>query len=551
MKSVFRLLGPAALLLPIATAAAQTFAYPTVATTTGLALNGAAAQSTNHLRVTNSGAAQVGSVWFATPVMVREGFETEFSFVMSTGVEGLAFVVHGAPAGALALGGDFWGVGYGFGNSSMPIPNSLAIEIDAVQQGFLNDTSANEVSIHTVGMLGNSENEGVSIGRVTPAADLSNNQVHTLRVRYVPGVITIFVDGAASPAITAPFTFENGGTQLSGGSTGGLFLPTGDAWVGFTSAAPLAASQFAEVRSWNWVSFSLPDDCYVGNVHLGTGGPYDLLTVNGGNGGFFRTAQIKFADPFTVSLVPPPGQATAPFLLLVTAGIAGGATVTTTPWGETCFPVTALEFGTAPKNWAVPLGLFLPAELTLQALMITDPSANTIEITNAVALQFTTAPAPAISSVTPYSAVAGAAITINGSNFSPFAAVEVAGVPATVLSATPTQVRFAMPPSVSCGTTLRVVHPDGAFAQAPFNATPTVTSQPTTSGSAAGGSTYIVIGTGFAVGTTVTIGGNPANVSSVSATLIIATTPPGTPGPAPVVITTPGGCTVNASFTYL
>ena len=41
------------------------------------------------------------------------------------------------------------------------------------------------------------ENEQWSIARNTPAQNLSNGQVHSLRVRYVPGLIEVFVNGAS------------------------------------------------------------------------------------------------------------------------------------------------------------------------------------------------------------------------------------------------------------------------------------------------------------------------------------------------------------------
>jgi hypothetical protein len=36
----------------------------------------------------------------------------------------------------------------------------------------------------------------------------------------------------------------------------------------------------------------------------------------------------------------------------------------------------------------------------------------------------------------------------------------------------------------------------------------------------------------------------------VTASVITMNTPPGTPGQQPVVITTPGGCIANTSYTY-
>jgi len=108
-----------------------------------------------------------------------------------------------------------------------------------------------------------------------------------------------------------------------------------------------------------------------------------------------------------------------------------------------------------------------------------------------------------------------------------------------------------MPPSVSCASTLRVTNPDGSFAQTAINPIPVITSQTNASGPVTGNTTYVVIGQGFAPGMTMTIGGNAANVLAGGATSIVALTPPGVLGPSPVVITTPGGCQVTTTFTYL
>jgi hypothetical protein len=532
----------------------QNFNYPTFSSIAGLTLNGSAVQSGTALRVTNNGSAQVGSVWYTTPVLVAEGFETTFDFVL-TGPEGLAFVIQGSPAGAAAIGGGIWGIGYGFGHTGTPITKSIAFEIDRVTQSFLNDTGNNEISIHTVGVLGNSENEGNSIGRANPSINLGSG-VHRMKINYLHPTLTVFVDNMVTPVLTTPFTFENGGTQLTGGNTGGLGLVGNTAWVGFTSSTTSGSSgQNAELRSWEWVSFHLPDPCYVGNALVGAGGPYDLLKVNNGPGGFYRLVRLAIADPWSLALVPPPSETAAPFVLCAWLGIASAATVTTTPFGQACFPLIApIDIGSsvAPYTINIPPGLALNFPLTLQAIMGTD-SANPgrIDLTNAIAMEFTQAPPPTITSRSPNSAPFGGTITIVGTNFSAFATVDINNVPVPPLTVTPTQITFAMPAGVSCNSTLRVRNPDGAQSTIGFNPNPVITNLVTPSGSSLGGANFIIIGTGFAPGTSVTIGGNPATVSSASATAVIALTPPHAPGVVLCVITTPGGCTTTCNYTYL
>src|SRR5690606_1795317 len=259
-------------------------------------------------------ATDAGAVWHTMPVSVSEGFETEFVFKMSTASEGLAFVIQGAPAGPAAIRGDLCGLGYGYGNVCMCITYSIHFEIDAMQNGFLSDSSNNEVSIHTTGALVNSENEGASIGRVALPGDLSNNASHTMRIVYIPGTLTVFVDTLPAPVLTVPFTFENGGDYVSGGPTGGPNLGGATAPVCFTSSSR-SSNLFADIQSWTCISPYLPDPCFVGNVLLGAGGPYDVLTVNNSVGGPYRVVRPLVADPFTLEIVPPPGETMAAFIL--------------------------------------------------------------------------------------------------------------------------------------------------------------------------------------------------------------------------------------------
>ena len=75
---------------------------------------------------------------------------------------------------------------------------------------------------------------------------------------------------------------------------------------------------------------------------------------------------------------------------------------------------------------------------------------------------------------------------------------------------------------------------------------------PTTSALAIAGNSITIAGTNFVPGfTNVTVGGAAATITAISATSITATVPPGVPGNAAVVVTTPGGsATVAGSFIY-
>jgi hypothetical protein len=53
------------------------------------------------------------------------------------------------------------------------------------------------------------------------------------------------------------------------------------------------------------------------------------------------------------------------------------------------------------------------------------------------------------------------------------------------------------------------------------------------------------------LGATVTFNGVPMSVTSQAFTVIVGTTPPGTPGPATVVISNAVGCQTIRTYTYL
>jgi hypothetical protein len=61
-------------------------------------------------------------------------------------------------------------------------------------------------------------------------------------------------------------------------------------------------------------------------------------------------------------------------------------------------------------------------------------------------------------------------------------------------------------------------------------------------GPASGGGFFFLIGHHYYPGTTVTVGGSPATIQSMTPTAILATAPPGAPGPATIVVTSPSGC---------
>ncbi|MCA8942749.1 MAG: IPT/TIG domain-containing protein [Planctomycetes bacterium] len=542
--------------------AAQSFAFADFSSIGTLTLNGNAVRTNGvELRLTNTTANQNGSVWYDNQVPVIGGFDTQFTFSITPGVvlaEGMAFVIHDAATGASTLAGPIWGLGYGPGSTNSPIANSLAIEIDTFQDGFQNDTSSNELSVHTNGSGANSAHEDFSIGRTTPAPNLSNGQVHTMRVLYVPGTLSVFIDDLVNPRLTIAYDFVAGGTFLSGSSVGGLNLPGGVAFVGFTATTGANnLNERVKIFSWSWTSSAGVDDCYSGTVGLAAGGSLeDVLSIGGDTGGFFRTVELDSMEPFSIDVAAPSSTASANYLLFGTLGVPDGSTNVLTPFGTLCFPATApLAFGAgpAPVSIQIPAGLPLFGQVALQGLITDGPGGSApLALTNAVVMDIGAARTPNIQSISPPSAAPGTTIVVAGDGFSQSAVVTVAGTPVTPSQITRRRVRFPYPAGLSCDAPVVITNPNGASATATLNPTPTMTSQSVTSGPAAGGTLVVVSGTGFALATTVTVGGASATVLTSNEGSVVFDTPPGAAGSTvPVVLTTPGGCSVSGSFSYL
>ena len=571
----------ALLALLAAPAWAQTFSYPSFPSSAGLQLNGSAAIAGNALRLTAASANQTAGAWNQVAVSVVPGFDSTFSFritppAVGTKAEGMAFVIQRAPAGANALGGAVWGIGYGPGSNGAALTNSLAIEIDTFQDLFLGDTSANELTVHTNGTGANNEAESFSIGRTTPAILLSNGLVHTMRVLYVPGNLQVFIDNAATPSLNLPYSFQTGGNFLTGGAVGGLNLADGTAFVGFSATTGAGTlNETVEILSWSFTSTPPWPPCAVGTVEAQASGPIDVLQINGSSGGFARRVIANTYQALTFGMIQPPATAgAAPFILFGFPGTADGSSTTLlpAPIGEICFPLSPLQqpgsafvladgfatglpalLPTTPTPWSftVPTGLPFPATASFQGIVFDATSAPfQLATTNMVILDVRQGPAPIINSLTPNSAAPGGTITVLGSGFVPGATLDVGGLAITPTSLTATTITFPYPAGIPCGSILRVTNPDQQFATRTINPQPIISNLVPSSGTAAGGQQCVIIGAGFAPGATVTFGGVPATVGNTTNNSIITTTPPGAVGPTTIIVTTPGGCTVSAGYTY-
>jgi hypothetical protein len=220
-----------------------------------LLLNGSATRADKYIRLTPSTRIQNGSFWLASKQDVKKGFSTIFQFritdpgdvfpddvTMDTGGDGFAFLIQNEATDA--QGGAGGGIGYA------GISNSLAVEFDtwdndASGHRFIRDVGENHVSVHTMGIEANSEWESYALGVTPNVPEMSDGDVHTVKIEYVPGNLYVYMDDMTKPIL---------GVQIFLDEV--LKLDEGKAWVGFT-AATWNAFENHDILNWAFTSARL------------------------------------------------------------------------------------------------------------------------------------------------------------------------------------------------------------------------------------------------------------------------------------------------------
>jgi len=194
------------------------------------------------LRVTPSiNSSVAGAAWFIRKQPISQGFETTFAFrihdIPQNPGDGMAFVIQNSSV--TALGEASFGIGY------TDIANSVAVEFDTVRQGYSGDPGPFHVGVHSRGTERNSSHESASLGRFIPTFRLADGLVHVVKVEYVPGTLTVYLDDLADPALTV---------QVDLDAT--LRLDSGTAWVGFTASTEPGFREAHDILSWSFTPVS-------------------------------------------------------------------------------------------------------------------------------------------------------------------------------------------------------------------------------------------------------------------------------------------------------
>ena len=237
------------------------FYYADFSSIDGLNLVGSAAQFGNRLRVTPAATNRAGAAWHIAEQFVEDGFETTFQFEITEwsggGADGFAFVVQNSSVSALGMAGG--NLGYG------GIPNSVAVEFDTYHNGVNVDPNSNHISVHTRGTNPNSSHHAYTLGSTTAIPNVRDGNVHTVRIDYIPGTLSVFLDDLANPALTV---------SLDLAAT--LSFDNGRAWVGFTAATG-AWTENHDILNWSFTGASMLPG--IGWVSTYTGGAGGTVTV--------------------------------------------------------------------------------------------------------------------------------------------------------------------------------------------------------------------------------------------------------------------------------
>jgi uncharacterized protein YjiK/methionine-rich copper-binding protein CopC len=279
----------------------------------------------------------------------------------------------------------------------------------------------------------------------------------------------------------------------------------------------------------------------------GIAGAVNVVVTNpDGQSATLTSGYTYVAAPAVTSVSPTSGTtAGGTSVTIAGSGFAAGATVTfggTAATGVTVVSATQIT-ATTPAHAAGAVNV-----------VVTNSGGLSGTLTNG----YTYVAPPTVTSVSPNSgpAAGGTSVTITGTNFAAGATVTFGGTAATGVTVVSATQITATTPARAAGVVNVVVTVSGVSGTLAngytYIAAPTISNLSPTSGSTAGGTVVTITGTNFATGATVRFGtAAAASVTVLSTTQISVTAPAGTAGTAGVTVTTVGGTSNSATYTYV
>ncbi|MFE3169277.1 IPT/TIG domain-containing protein [Streptomyces sp. NPDC059224] len=150
----------------------------------------------------------------------------------------------------------------------------------------------------------------------------------------------------------------------------------------------------------------------------------------------------------------------------------------------------------------------------------------------------------------------GTTVTLTGTNLGDVTTVRFGTTATAFTIVSPTQITATAPPGSAGTVQVTVISPGGTSGGLGYSyvALPTVTAVSPGQGPMMGGTLVTLTGTNFSPATTVRFGTVTAAFSVLSATQISSvapSAPAGTPGPAQVTVTSPGGTSAGLAYYYV
>lgn len=197
----------------------------------GFQINGDAQVQGSEIRLTDSSNSQRGSAFSQDAVALSpNGFRAMFELSIgrpgNSGADGIVFVMHNSALGPTALGVGGGGIGY------RGIGNSIAVEFDTWNNGFIDLWSENHVGINVNGST-------FSRRRANPGFDLDSANFFAW-VEYDGTSLDVSVSQSATQPGTTLLSYTTDLSQLGG-----------EAYIGFTASTGGARAEH-RVRSFDF-----------------------------------------------------------------------------------------------------------------------------------------------------------------------------------------------------------------------------------------------------------------------------------------------------------
>ncbi len=214
------------------------FDYRNFASPTGLIFQAEAKLQDDFVRLTPSHKnhrGRVGGLWLQTKQSILGGFDTTFQLRITEktghGANGIVFVLQDTTTPSVGVSGHHMGFVRG-GNAVAIIFDDYHYHRTYIQYDEIQITSCIASEMEPRG--------GSPLGAITAPALFSDGEIHTVRIRYIPERMEIFLDDLTKPLLVAQFKLE-----------GVVPFKNGEAWVGFTASTG-ADSQNQDILSWTF-----------------------------------------------------------------------------------------------------------------------------------------------------------------------------------------------------------------------------------------------------------------------------------------------------------